>query len=95
MKRRNKIIEHKRILYKKLKQHKLFQKFCLAYAYAYCYHRGYETNTPKDDKDEFLARFIRQRLKIGDESFDNFIEEVKDDERWQPSYNGRVALMMY
>ena len=94
MRKPSKLTQQKRLLYKKLKEQKLFQRFCLAYACAYSCDRCdyWKTDSPRSDMNSFLRTFILQRKKCGDENFDKFIEEVRT---WQTRYNGEALLIMY
>ena len=93
----SKLIQQKRLLYKKLKEQKLFQRFCLAYAYAYSCDRCFsKTDNPRSDMNSFLRTFIYHRKRCGDENFDKFIEEVRTrPESWKTRYNGEALLIMY
>lgn len=97
MREPSKLTQQKRLLYKKLKEQKLFQKFCLAYAYAYSCNRFFhKTDSPRSDMNSFLRTFLLQRKRCGDENFDKFIEEVRtNQEAWKTRYNGEALLIMY
>lgn len=97
MREPSKLTQQKRLLYKKLKEQKLFQRFCLAYAYAYsCDRYLSKTDNPRSTMNSFLRTFIHQRERCGDENFDEFIEEVRTrPESWKTRYNGEALLIMY
>ena len=95
--RESKLTEQKRLLYKKLKEQKLFQRFCLAYAYSYsCDRYARKIDNPRSAMNSFLRNFIYYRKGCGDENFDKFIEEVRTrPEAWKTRYNGEALLIMY